>query len=411
MLAARSYSRELIIGASLGGAAPVRRQLRQWVASLRALGMDHMVLLAMDERGCRQEVQQLGGAGGSGRPVGCAWDSSPCNGEHIQDVFQLWMWRYRLLARLARLGYGVLMTDTDTHFFDSPYRYFKQPPFSDYHMFAACEHSQPEACLDLNGGFLYIQSTRPDGPVAYALHQMIERMLRWSDDPKLTFLAERLGCPTQHYVMNMDQVLLNDVVRAMVVRRPAYWAVVEACVGHARASGLDRQRPELQQLWDAAARGVAIMRRTFRSQWMGHQLRLSQPHMLQRAGLKRLSVVATRMSVPNSGGRWPNEYGGDLLPPGLLRGPASAAWAAQLESDCPGCAFWPDERNASLAAAAAALQESFLLCPGFLVHSWWHRGRLGLWAGSPPQQVRANWAGWANTHNQHRPAYLHQLCA
>ncbi len=40
--------------------------------------------------------------------------------------------RYRTLARLVRMGYNVLMTDTDVVWFDDPYRFLKSPPFSNF---------------------------------------------------------------------------------------------------------------------------------------------------------------------------------------------------------------------------------------------------------------------------------------
>lgn len=40
--------------------------------------------------------------------------------------------RYRLAARVVRLGYNVFLTDTDVIFFDDPYVYFKSPPFANY---------------------------------------------------------------------------------------------------------------------------------------------------------------------------------------------------------------------------------------------------------------------------------------
>lgn len=55
------------------------------------------------------------------------------------------------------------------------------------------------------------------------------------------------------------------------------------------------------------------------------------------------------MSIPNSGGVWPPEFGGDFLPVdnGLGRGTASRAWLDQLRDDCPACTWWPDVRDGS----------------------------------------------------------------
>ena len=42
--------------------------------------------------------------------------------------------RYRTLARAARLGYNVLLTDNDVAVFDDPYQYWKSPPFSSFNV-------------------------------------------------------------------------------------------------------------------------------------------------------------------------------------------------------------------------------------------------------------------------------------
>jgi hypothetical protein len=74
------------------------------------------------------------------------------------------------------------------------------------------------------------------------------------------------------------------------------------------------------------------------------------------------------MGIPNSRGEYPARFGGDMMPPEseVPRGAASAAWMAQLLDDCPAdrCPWWPDVRNASLAATAAANQEAWIMSPG-----------------------------------------------
>lgn len=51
-----------------------------------------------------------------------------------------------------RLGYNVLLLDTDVTIFDDPYKYFKQPPFSDIVVI-----NQEEGGTAANGGILYVQ--------------------------------------------------------------------------------------------------------------------------------------------------------------------------------------------------------------------------------------------------------------
>ena len=72
--------------------------------------------------------------------------------------------RYRTLVRSVRLGYNVLMTDNDVVFFDDPYHYFKSPPFSHFHVLNQMEHYDSHSS---NGGFIYIQNARSNGPTAW----------------------------------------------------------------------------------------------------------------------------------------------------------------------------------------------------------------------------------------------------
>jgi hypothetical protein len=57
-----------------------------------------------------------------------------------------------MACRSMRLGYNVLLVDSDTAVFDDPYKYFKQPPFQDIVVL-----NQEESPVEANGGNLYVQ--------------------------------------------------------------------------------------------------------------------------------------------------------------------------------------------------------------------------------------------------------------
>ncbi len=61
-------------------------------------------------------------------------------------------------SRSIRLGYNVLLLDSDVIVFDNPYKYLKHPPFKDIVVI-----NQEEGLLAPNGGVLYVQvnQTRP----------------------------------------------------------------------------------------------------------------------------------------------------------------------------------------------------------------------------------------------------------
>ena len=72
--------------------------------------------------------------------------------------------RYRTMVRSVRLGYNVLMTDNDVVMFDDPYHYFKSPPFSH---FTVLNQMEFWATHENNGGFIYIQNARSNGPAVW----------------------------------------------------------------------------------------------------------------------------------------------------------------------------------------------------------------------------------------------------
>ena len=73
-----------------------------------------------------------------------------------------------LLYRSVRLGYNVLLTDSDMAIMDDPYKYFKHPPFKDITVLNQAENS-----VDPNGGLLYVQNAAPNGPAAFMLAGII----------------------------------------------------------------------------------------------------------------------------------------------------------------------------------------------------------------------------------------------
>ena len=54
-----------------------------------------------------------------------------------------------------------------------PYIFLKSPPFADLQLLSVTEKS-----CGMNGGFAYIQNTKPDGPVAWLYHRTTEVPLR-----------------------------------------------------------------------------------------------------------------------------------------------------------------------------------------------------------------------------------------
>lgn len=75
------------------------------------------------------------------------------------------------------------------------------PPAACLLLLPPLQHN-PHACRNFNGGFFYLQNTRPDGPVSYLLYEMTDRMLL-STDHDMKWIVTRWGCPHTHFTMNM----------------------------------------------------------------------------------------------------------------------------------------------------------------------------------------------------------------
>ena len=61
-----------------------------------------------------------------------------------------------------KLGYNVLLLDSDVSIMHNPYRYLKHPTFKDLTVM-----NQAESPVESNGGVLYVQNAAPDGPAAF----------------------------------------------------------------------------------------------------------------------------------------------------------------------------------------------------------------------------------------------------
>ena len=211
-LKARSFNKELVLVANslqkVGG-------LVQLVSNFESLGYGHLLLLSYSQGDCEGLVTLL-------PQMGCAWtrfsfgkdvgvgaryilwflrcvslsyhhvqhntclyctgtvqasSSCPLDYPHMSSVpvsgllkalafysAACLQCRYRTLVRAVRLGYNVLMTDNDVVMFDDPYAYFKAPPFS--HFTVLNQQEWPDT-HEPNGGFIYIQNARPNGPAVW----------------------------------------------------------------------------------------------------------------------------------------------------------------------------------------------------------------------------------------------------
>ncbi|DBA88882.1 TPA: hypothetical protein ACH3X2_000126 [Trebouxia sp. C0005] len=270
--------------------------------------------------------------------------------------------------RSIRLGYNVLLLDSDVIVFDDPYKYLKHPPFKDIVVI-----NQEEAGLAPNGGVLYVQNAAPDGPAAFMFAEIVSRPLRWADDGWAH--ANRLSL--HQTCMYADQDAYYDVLAAMVsgyMLFPKSWYCLDEVV-----------RQDLK--WAKASEEMEKHIRFFEAFKGVEHAAPDNWHNLTVEPTASLMTVDLRM--PNCRG-WPEELGGRWYP--AERGRFSKELLQQLQDDCPDCLMWPDAEDASNAAAADKVPtEKFALMPRWLGTSYWLRGREGYWdaslTGGVAQQV------------------------
>ncbi|GAX79799.1 hypothetical protein CEUSTIGMA_g7239.t1 [Chlamydomonas eustigma] len=349
-LQARSFNKELILIANslykLGG-------LIQLLSNLETLGYAHVLLLSYNREECEGLLALFPG-------IGCAWTRFAFDEESgVEERFLLWFLRYKTMIRAVRLGYNVLMTDNDVVFFEDPYSFFKRPPFS--HFVVLNQQEWPDSHI-ANGGFIYIQNARPDGPAVWLFVEATDRLLRHADNRWSWIKSLGLESPCNA----MDQTMLNEVLPSVVTGRPVWRDAWKDCQP-------DEKDPKLLSRHEAVQKFI---------NWDDKQTKVSAwptPHeWLYFVGEDSFQLRYLNMTYPNNQGVWPSELGGPLYPPDRAR--LSTQFHEQLRLDCPSCPVLLDHEDGSLAAAAAAVpSEGYLFLPPWLITSWWYKGRLGMW--------------------------------
>lgn len=373
-LAARSYRREVILMAT--DAQHVLQAL-QAVSDLRRLGLEHVMMMSSSGPDCVRVA-------GAMPALGCVWldFKLPAKGQErvmLVNAIPMWHNRYRILARASRLQYNVLLLDSDVILFDDPYKYFKAPPFSNFTIINQAEvlfqQEDYGVTMDPNGGLLYVQNARPDGPATWMLSEAVDRLLRWIDDG---FNLTR----NQHGIFTwcnyMDQDALRDALGSVLLGRVTFAATMKNCRTPEWLAEHGSENDDIIRNIDDAFPGL------FRYD------PVPLPTTMHRAAAeKAVHIKYFSMRMPRYTA-WNDSFGPMLYPP---RGRLSLEWQKQLRDDCErsSCPMWPDpEAEADAEAAAAIPTEQYLFAPPFLMLNWGARGRFGYWhrALTPhPQQV------------------------
>ncbi|PNW79367.1 hypothetical protein CHLRE_09g412550v5 [Chlamydomonas reinhardtii] len=330
------------------------------VHNARSVGYAHSILLA-NEEACTRAVHAWS-------EVGCVWSSRQWASQvpHMKYYLD----RLSLVARVARLGFNLLMVDSDVLFLEDIYTHLKSPPLRDRQLMALRD---PYNGL-LNCAIIYIQNARPDGPAVQLMAEVPDRIERWAEGAAALKARDRLPhC--------WDQMVVSDSLISAVAGRPIafgcwqYW-----------------NNQSQKEEWNSAhvrffhpnqtggGFGIQHFMTMSREPWPADLVR-SAPGFPPTATSELWTAT---LRVPNSQGTWPEGLGGHIYP-GPRAGNASG-WIELIKSD--GQPMWPDPEDPAQAAAAAALTERFAFLPDWLGAYWMQRapaggaaGNSGYWSG------------------------------
>ena len=381
-LAACTYKHELIL---LTSNKPVLDNAMQLSQSLSGkFRLAHQILLTDGPQTCQESMAIL-------PTLCCVWSSIRLPENYFQHQLLLWNHRRAMAARSVRLGYNVLVLDTDMVVFGDPYKFLKQPPFRDINLMTMGETWPYETNSLLNLGMLYAQNAKPDGPVAQILAEVPDRQLRMANDKGnrlMRMWKVHQNCGTD------EQLLFDDVVYGSILKTPMHIVSMDVC-------GTPEAREQRWANWSAVNRRreslvdsgqiFTLSQEETPSAWK--DIVGSSTFAMKRADLhwwhlSHLSALPLNTSVTANKGEieWPLEYGGQLMP--SKRGPLSLAFQSLLINECQ-CPMWPDPSSPNtIQKMRSGLTEKFAIAPHFLVASFQARGVLGLWGQHPDTQPR-----------------------
>ncbi|KAK9823876.1 hypothetical protein WJX72_006124 [[Myrmecia] bisecta] len=315
-LEARNYHKEII---HFMAAAKQLDAALNLVFNLHALGYNHFLLHADSAATCDLAMAAM-------PDIGCGWSGALADNipPAIAKVppYRTSLLRWHTVARMVRLGYHVLALHTDLAIHEDIYSYFKRAPLDNATLVVQHDGGSPGA----HETVVYCQNAAPEGPAAWILAEIPDRMLHWAEHPGL--LEDRLpevGPSDGLLQAAWPQAILNDAVFSATVKRPV---APQSLYPH----GQDIER---QVNWiDAHGRlSLAANKEVLRTPelppgWHGR---------------KQASVMAYDMEVPFCEGHWPLEYGAQFLP--RERGPSAAAFWLLLENEAGPALMWPDPND------------------------------------------------------------------
>ena len=138
---------------------------------LRRLGFSHWLLLMHSEAWCDEASAIFGGDSGCVHfdPAVAPYRALYHSVRKSPMSRATWFFRVLGLVRLARTGVNVFMLDADCVLLHDWYRV--PAAFPSVHLWTLQDHASP---ANVNTGTYYMRGVHRDGPVLWALYQMIE---------------------------------------------------------------------------------------------------------------------------------------------------------------------------------------------------------------------------------------------
>ncbi|CAL8471215.1 g10757 [Coccomyxa elongata] len=315
-LQARSHKGEVIL---VPFTEPELALALNMVLNLRKLSFDHFLLLGFDKACCLHAAAVIS-------DIGCVWTTYLADGElemfprgleGDRDIERLQLLRWHTATRMVRQGYNVLTLDAEGHLSDDPYAYLKASPLQTANLVTMTHGGWG----GLTTGLVYAQNAAVDGPVAWALAEVVLRALQYAEHPG--FMEEKgLSAPASLLEMLRESSLLNDATASACCGRPVAWHSIWS---HARRGRDENGRVDDEEIYDAHLK---------LAEKVCHRKEIDVD--LDTALQARLGITGGRfyqlpLRVPEEPSDWPEALGGRVGPakPGRL----AREWAALLRSE------------------------------------------------------------------------------
>ncbi|KAG2424443.1 hypothetical protein HXX76_014496 [Chlamydomonas incerta] len=302
----------------------------------------------------------------------------------------VWWRKWYTAARAVALGYNVLALDSDNLVLGDLYWRVKAPesPLSEINLFTQAE------CGDcVNSGFVYIQNAAPNGPIAWMLYDMVQKVVRWAEDPSGIFdLSPK--AKAANWIWSDDQESMSDVLYSAITGKPRFFILAHnlnmhkdpeafAKLGVANGDELMKNVKPPKDKWnfkkyDLAGKPLAAVVCDD----------LPDLERCHREVATSTRLMTAELHMPHSGGQWPGSLGG--YPFNKTLGPITLAYRQSFKD--LGVPLPPDpEDPATEAAARATPKEMYGLVhvrpsveggeypAGWLESTWYRTGRHGLW--------------------------------